>query len=274
MNSKDIGSAIVPQLYYPSSDGEPMADNDSNRLRMIHTWSILAEAFRVQGVVAYVSGDLFVYPIEGESWTKSAPDVLVAPRCEQRPRESFKYWEEPGTAEFVGEFLSIRKKERFDSPEIQDRIEFFRTKLGAREVFIYEPLGAPIESGFRFHLLRQGEDGLLHDVPPGTSGWYRSEVLALEIRPADQWIRVRDPATGREFRPDKRRADEEAKRADEEAKRADEEARRADDAERRASQAEARAQRDTAARDDAESRVLALEQEIERLRRRGDVPHR
>ncbi|MBI4613342.1 MAG: hypothetical protein HY720_06995 [Planctomycetes bacterium] len=233
MNPNQTGGAIVPKLVYPSSDGEPMADNDSNRERMVNSASALREAFRRRGEMAYASTDLFVYPIEGEPWTRNAPDVLVAPGCEQKLRESFKYWEEPGTVQFAGEFLSVRKRETFESDEIQERIEFYRTKLATRELFIYQPLDIAIDSGFHFHFLRIGGDGRYHEVRPNSDGWFASEVLALEIRPADGGIEFRDPASGEVYLSAESRAEREVERAER-----------------------------------AEQRVAELERELERLRKR------
>ncbi len=251
-DQESSGRVIIPKFEYPSSDGEPMADGDANATRMIHTWSALKVAIRDLGVVAYVSGNLFVYPVEGEPWTRNAPDVLVAPGCAQAIRESFMYWREPATVQFAGEFLWVKRRETFESEEIQERIEFYRTKLATRELFIYEPAGTSLEAGFRFHFLRLGARGLYEEVRPGTGGWYISDVLGLEFRPADSWIRLRHPTSGKEYLPAEIRAAQDAERAARESERAARESERADR--------------------EAE-RARGLEAEIERLRKlAGDRP--
>ncbi|MBI4612214.1 MAG: hypothetical protein HY720_01250 [Planctomycetes bacterium] len=260
MSHETARPPIRKDIVYPDSDGEPMSDNEGSAQRMMDTWTGLRAAYRWSGARAYVGMNLFVYPVEGKPWLRNSPDIFVAPGSSREPlRTSFRYWDEEGRVEFAGEVLSRTKRERLESPEVLERVDFYANELGTRELFLYEPLGFRFEDGFRFAFLRAGTDGRYHVVEPGEDGWYRSEVLPYEFRPLDDRVEFRDPGTGEIFLPDSRRAE----RAEREAERADHEAERADH------EAE-RAEREARARAAAEERLRELEQEIERLR--GNPP--
>lgn len=213
---------------------EPVADNDFNLRRMVDSASALREAYRRRGERAYVSIHLAVYPVEGDPGIRNVPDLLVAPGCDDHGRFSFRYWDEPGTVDFAGEFLSPARGERFGDRDIERRIEVYRDALRTREVFVYAPRTKELEDGFDFHFLRLDDAGRYEDVGPGEHGWYASLVLGLEFRPLDEALEFRDPATGRVFLPDSRRAE--------------------------------RASRESERADRAEARLRQLERELERLR--------
>ncbi|MBI4613198.1 MAG: hypothetical protein HY720_06265 [Planctomycetes bacterium] len=234
------------RIVYPDTDGEPMSDSDANADRMIDTFTALARAHRSRGRKAYVSKNLFVYPVRGKPWLRNSPDILVAPGCEDRKRPSFKYWEEPGRVLFAGEFISFLRRETLESPEVEERIDFYRKELGTRELFIYQPLGKNQEDGYRFFFFRLRSEGPDEEIEPGEDGWYRSEILDLDLRPLDDRVEFRDPATGEIYLPDSIRAEREAQRAERETE---------------------RAEREAAARKDLEAEVRRLRAELEGRRR-------
>src|SRR5436305_952438 len=57
---------------YPTSDGKPMAESDLHRDVMVDTIQMLKDYFADQPDV-YVSGNLFMYYVEGDRRTRSAP---------------------------------------------------------------------------------------------------------------------------------------------------------------------------------------------------------
>ena len=123
--------------------------------------------------------------------------------------------------------------------------------LGAREYYIHDP-ARRLQPAFRGY---RSAGGALVPVPNPSGASIRSEVLGLELRVVEGWLRVIDPASGRPYpTPEEVRGLE---RAAERARRRAERAQR--DAETRALQeetarrhAEERARHEASARQDAE----------------------
>ena len=80
--------AAVP-VEYPSSDGQPMAENDAQRHAIIYAISALTRHFKRRSD-AYVSGDLLIYYEEGNPRVSIAPDVFVVFGVEDRMRGNYK----------------------------------------------------------------------------------------------------------------------------------------------------------------------------------------
>ncbi len=81
------------EVVSPDSDGKPMADNDAPRV------IIRDVGRRFPGDVAsrddvYMSADLLWYPVEGQSRTSVAPDLLVVFGRPKGKRRSWRRWEE------------------------------------------------------------------------------------------------------------------------------------------------------------------------------------
>ncbi len=94
------------KVFYPDSDGKPMADN-TLQFRWIVTIKEGVDALFCQDPDVFVAGDLLWYPVEGEPKIRIAPDVLVAFGRPKGERGSYRQWEEGGTApQVVFEILS------------------------------------------------------------------------------------------------------------------------------------------------------------------------
>src|SRR5215470_17845154 len=88
---------------YPESDGQPMADN-TKQFQWIVTIKENLDALLPN---AFVAGDLFWYPLEGNNRIRQAPDVLVAFGRPKGHRGSYRQWEEDNIApQVVFEVLS------------------------------------------------------------------------------------------------------------------------------------------------------------------------
>jgi hypothetical protein len=95
-----------PAVEYPSTDGEPMAQNTKQYRYITTLQGGLAAMFRDRPDV-FVAGDLFWYPIEGDNKTRVAPDVMVVFGRPKRDRDSYRQWEEDNIApQVVFEILS------------------------------------------------------------------------------------------------------------------------------------------------------------------------
>ncbi|MEL6354068.1 MAG: Uma2 family endonuclease [Cyanobacteria bacterium J06627_28] len=120
----------APEVFYPDSDGQPMASN-TEQYRWIVTiqqnldW-LLKDAF--------VAGDLFWYPIEGRSDISVAPDVMVALSRPKGKRLSYKQWLEDNVApQVVFEILSPSNTRK----EMDSKLLFF-DRHGVEEYYIYD----------------------------------------------------------------------------------------------------------------------------------------
>src|SRR5262245_61638349 len=80
-------------IYYPESDGQPMADNTKQFDWILLLAGNLKALFRDRPDV-FVSGNQFWYPAEGEPGIVAAPDVYVVFGRPKGDRPSYKQWEE------------------------------------------------------------------------------------------------------------------------------------------------------------------------------------
>ena len=238
--------AAVP-IDYPSSDGQPMAENDAQRSAIMYGIGALARHFKSRQDV-YVSGDLLIYYREGNPRLSVAPDVFVVFGVDKRERPNYKLWEEGRAPAFV---LEVASPSTWRDDLGRKRSLYAR--LGVREYWQYDPAGAHLPARLQGERLTPA--GYVRQ-PAATARdgtlTLRSRTLGLELRAAPgREMRFRDPATGCDLLSHDEEA--EARRTEVEARRAEAEARRA--AETRAAAAEARA---TA----AEARVTELERRL------------
>jgi Uma2 family endonuclease len=118
-------------IEYPESDGQPMAEN-TRQFEWIVTIKENLDSLLPH---AFVAGDLFWYPVEGQLAIRLAPDVLVALGRPKGHRGSYRQWEEDHVApQVVFEVLSpgnrvieMLRKERFYA------------RYGVQEYYIYDP---------------------------------------------------------------------------------------------------------------------------------------
>ena len=250
--------APAAPIEYPSSDGQPMAENDAQRSAIMYGIGALSRHFRDRRDV-YVSGDLLIYYEEGNPRVSIAPDVFVVFGVEDRERPNYKLWEERRAPAFV---LEVASPSTWRDDLGRKRSVY--AQLGVREYWQYDPAGEHLPARLQGErLTRSGY--VRQPVLTGLDGTLtlRSETLGLELRAAPgREMRFRDPATGDDLRShteeaEGRLAEAEGRRAEAEGRRAEAAARqaaetRAADAETRAADAETRAA-------DAETRVAELE---------------
>ena len=232
-------------VFYPTSDGQPMAETQIHGESMMYVTSALRWWFKKHGRDdVYVGSNNFLYYEQGNPRAVVAPDVYVVVGAPAHPpRDTYMLWNEPKGPDFVLEVTS-KSTRRDDERRKRD----LYAGLGVREYFLYDPraeyLTPPLQ-GFRLR------DGQYRRLPAVTVLSNRgvsvaSEVLGLELRDerAERRVRLHDRATGEVLL-----THEESERTREEA----EQARREEAAARRA----------------AETRVAELEA---RLRARAGAP--
>ena len=224
---------IVDGVFYPSSDGKPLAENMWQAEAIMNAASDL-KVVRPQALVAV---DILVYPEEGNTKNSIAPDVLVAFERPLHKRSSYFVWREGKPPDWVLEVASpsTQKKDR------ECKLSGYAA-MGVAECWLFDPKGdayprgTPRLQGLR---LEGGEYVPLDSRIEGGLRLIRSEALCLDIRIDSELLRFRDPATGRDVQ---HRAEETAQRR----------------------AAEARAETEAKRREAAEARVAALEAALRR----------
>ena len=202
-------------IDYPSSDGEPMSENQWQYVAMTDTFSALANHFIHRDDV-FVAGDLLVYYQMNDNATRVAPDVFVVfGATGKHLRDSWIVWREGKAPDFVMEVASPSTWRR-DAAEKRD----IYAEMGVTEYWRFDPTGehfTPQLVGERL------ADGKYHPITLVTDNdgtlRGRSDVLTLDIcaKPGLE-LRLYDPEAGQWLRT--HRESEEALQAAEAGRRA------------------------------------------------------
>jgi len=151
-------SLTQPEVIYPDSDGQPMANN-TEQFRWIVVIQQNLDWLYANDLNVFVAGDLFWYPIEGRNTIVNAPDVMVAFDRPKGKRGSYQQWNEAGIApQVVFEILSPS-----NSQDEMDRKLLFYDRYGVEEYYIYNPANNQLRGWLR------GEAGL--DVISSMANW-------------------------------------------------------------------------------------------------------
>ncbi len=238
---------VETEIYYPDTDGKPMAASDLHYRLLMWTRQAL-EAHFVQNPDVYISGDIMMYYKEGEPREHLAPDVLVCFGINTKMRRTYKVWEEGKAPDFVMEFSS---ESTYDKDLTEKMVVY--ASLEIQDYFLYDPEGLYLPTPLMGYTLVDGVyEAISHDVHEGI----HSSVLGLDFRLQDKEIRIFDPI-----------ANEWVKTKEEkESVRADSAEARAENAEVRVEQEATRADTAEARAENAEAENALLREEIERLK--------
>ena len=123
-----------PEIIYPDSDGNPMAENTEHYEWIVKIKENLEILFASENDV-FIAGDLLWYPVEGSVKTRQAPDVMVIFGRPKGKRGSYKQWEENNIApQVVFEILSPGNR----SQEMAKKLLFYQ-RHGVEEYYVYNP---------------------------------------------------------------------------------------------------------------------------------------
>lgn len=176
-------------LYYPETDGSPLAETDLHRIIIIDTYHKLNSHYEDYDDV-YVSGNLLIYDIQGKPRRSISPDIMVVFGIEKKMRRIYKTWEEGKAPDFVMEFSS-KSTYRNDLGSKKTRY----ASIGVREYFLYDPELSYLDEslmGFRLN-----ENGIYDAIAQLSHGGLKSEVLGMEFRIQDDGIGLLDTSTGK-----------------------------------------------------------------------------
>ncbi|WP_017653241.1 Uma2 family endonuclease [Fortiea contorta] len=157
---------IELEIFYPSADGEPVAETYDHFYALLTTLEVLKQY--LTGCQATVLANQFLYYAQGFPKLRVAPDVMVIFDVTPGGRDNYKIWEEGQVPAVIFEMTSFGTKD-------QDQI-FKKTlyeQLGVKEYWLFDPKGEWLEQPLRGYRLR-GET-----YEPITDN--RSEPLQLRL---------------------------------------------------------------------------------------------
>jgi Uma2 family endonuclease len=127
-------AATQPEIIYPETDGEPMAQNTKQAEVMMTLKENLDALFADRDDV-FVAIDHFWYPVKGHPEIRQAPDVMVVLGRPKGHRGSYKQWEEDNIPpQVVFEVVSPgNTQEEWDA-----KLAFYE-QYGVQEYYIYDP---------------------------------------------------------------------------------------------------------------------------------------
>ena len=162
---------VDEELLYPSSDGQPMAENTEQ-----YQWIVLiAENIRAlfnDNPDVFVAADLLWYAVKLENKLADepiaqAPDVMVVLGRPQGYRSSYRQWNEANIPpQVVFEILSQSNKTPDGIEGMRRKFEFYQ-RHGVEEYYIYDPLAKEL------------------------TGWQRRNDVFVEILNWSPWISPR-----------------------------------------------------------------------------------
>ena len=180
----------TPDIEYPDSDGQPMAETDFQREVMTYAIDALKTHFRERTDV-YVSGDLFIYYEEGNRAAAVAPDVFVVFGVPSHRRRTYLLWQEGRVPGFVMEVTSDSTRE-----DDQGRKRELYARLGILEYWQYDPTGDYLEPALQGFILSGGRYGRAVALERVGAVWSaHSPVLGLNLRLDAGVLRFHDPST-------------------------------------------------------------------------------
>ena len=140
-------STQSPAIFYPSSDGEPVAETYDHLYVLLVTLEVLRQYLGARQ--ATVLGNQFLYYAQGFPRLRIAPDVMVIFDVSPGGRDNYKIWEEGQVPAVIFEMTS---------PSTRNQDEGFKKtlyeQLGVQEYWQFDPKGEWIAEqlrGYRLH---------------------------------------------------------------------------------------------------------------------------
>ncbi len=196
------------EIFYPETDGKPIAETDIHREQM----NYLIEALKIYFKSlenTYISGNIMFYYEEGNPHKVFSPDVMICFGVSDNTRRIYKLWEEKQFPQVIFE-ISSRKTWGDDL----NKKWFLYQQFGVKEYYIFDPEYDYLPEPLIAYRLKKGE---LKQVSV-KKGRILSEELGLEIVDTGKGLRLFNPKT-KEFLKTLLEADAEISRLREEIER-------------------------------------------------------
>ncbi|WP_414548192.1 Uma2 family endonuclease [Anabaena sp. CCY 0017] len=123
-----------PNIEYPSTDGEPVAETYLHLYAILTTLEVLKQYFT--GRQATVLANQFLYYAQGFPRLRVAPDVMVIFDVQPGGRDNYKVWEEGQVPQVVFEMTSTGTQK-----QDQEQKKLLYEQLGILEYWLFDPKG-------------------------------------------------------------------------------------------------------------------------------------
>ncbi|AFY42390.1 Uma2 family endonuclease [Nostoc sp. PCC 7107] len=155
------------EVFYPSSDGEPVAESYAHLCVLLATLEVLRQY--LAGQQATVLANQFLYYSQGFPKLRVAPDVMVIFNVAPGGRDNYKVWEEGEVPSVIFEMTSAGTKNHD-----QEFKKILYEQLGVKEYWLFDPKGEWVQGQLQGYRLRQDVYELITDN--------RSEPLGLRLQ--------------------------------------------------------------------------------------------
>lgn len=176
------------RIYYPVSDGKPMAETEKHRRQMTYCIDALTNFLDMREDVR-VGGNDFLYWEEGNPKARISPDCYVVFGVEKKVRDNYKAWEEGGHLPSVVFEITSKKTRHEDA---RKKRPLYEQALKVPEYFQFDPTGDYLQPRLQGFRLR---DGVYEPIPLAADRLY-SEQLGLELVMEGERLRFWDPVKG------------------------------------------------------------------------------
>ncbi|MGE0432013.1 MAG: Uma2 family endonuclease [Planctomycetota bacterium] len=195
-----------PPVIYPDSDGEPMAESETQWEWLALLKHGLQTIFEPRRHEVFVGSDQFWYPVQGDPTIRTAPDVMVVFGRPRDPlRRSWLQWEENDLPPAV----VIEVRSHTNSDETLDARREFGERYGVSEFWIIDPEPDAVDPVLSWHRM---DDRL---VARDADDWH-SPLLGITFQQVGRELIVVGPAGERllSYHEQRERAEDQARRAD------------------------------------------------------------
>ncbi|MEO0841950.1 MAG: Uma2 family endonuclease [Cyanobacteria bacterium J06643_5] len=160
-------------IFYPSSDGEPVAETYIHLYAILTTLEVLRQY--LQGQQATVLANQFLYYAQGFPKLRVAPDVMVIFDVEPGGRDNYKIWKEGKVPSVIFEMTSKSTQKQ----DIEQK-KLLYEQLEVQEYWLFDPKGEWVEEKLRGYRLQEETYQLITDS--------RSEALKLRLTIEEELI--------------------------------------------------------------------------------------
>jgi Uma2 family endonuclease len=163
------------EVYYPESDGKPMAETEFHLDEAVKVRGMLKHHLRSRSDV-YIGANMLFYYQEGNPRKSVAPDIFVVYGVPKRKRRIYKLWEEGVVPSIVFEFTSKSTA----GEDLHAKRNLYE-RLGVPEYILIDVLGEYLPSPLAAYRLVEGRYAPVSVVQKEGEWRMHSETLDLDI---------------------------------------------------------------------------------------------